>query len=81
VTASAIAVTASWDLYRLSQQSPWPQDPEAAGALMRSQSRLFRLLEPHTRTLGKEGVPDLGAVGTAAGELAAALERANGGAP
>jgi hypothetical protein len=65
-----------WEVYRRSQQAPFPQDPEAAGTLMRAQSRLWHQVEPHTRTDGRHppGEPDADAIDDAIDALVAAVE-------
>jgi len=64
-----------WEVYRRSQQVPWPQDPEAAGTLMRAQSRLWHQAAPFACVSlylpGRE--PDLDGIQKAAEDVIAAI--------
>ena len=64
-----------WEVYRRSQQVPFPQDPEAAGALMRAQSRLWHQAAPFACvSLYAPGVgPDLGGIQDATAILIATI--------
>jgi hypothetical protein len=66
--ARARAVAIAWDVYRQSQGLPF------TGDLLKAQSALFALLEPHTRTLGKpQDAPDVAAIFLATEDLFAAI--------
>ena len=60
-----------WEVYRRRQQVPFPQDPEAAGVLMKAQSRLWHQAAPFACiSLYAPGVgPDLGGIQEAAADL------------
>jgi len=64
-----------WEVYRRSQQVPFPQDPEAAGTLMRAQSRLWHQAAPFACvSLYAPGVgPDLEGIRKAAADVIAAV--------
>ena len=64
-----------WEVYRRSQQVPWPQDPVAAGTLMRAQSRLWHQAAPFACiSLYAPGVgPDLGGIQDATAILIATI--------
>ena len=73
-TAAEI-IAYGWDVYRRSQQAAWPQDPEAAGTLMRAQSRLWHQTAPFAcASLYAPGVgPDLGGIQDATAILIATI--------
>ena len=64
-----------WEVYRRSQQVPFPQDPEAAGTLMRAQSRLWHQAAPFACvSLYAPGKgPDLDGILKAAADVIAAV--------
>ena len=64
-----------WEVYRRSQQVPWPQDPVAAGTLMRAQSRRWHQAAPFACiSLYAPGVgPDLGGIQDATAILIATI--------
>ena len=64
-----------WEVYRRSQQVPFPQDPIAAGTLMRAQSRLWHQAAAHACvSLYAPGVaPDLDGILKAAEDVIAAV--------
>lgn len=68
-------VAYGWEVYRRSQQVPWPQDAEAAGTLMRAQSRLWHQAAPFACvSLYAPGVgPDLAGIRKAAADVIAAV--------
>ena len=64
-----------WEVYRRSQQVPFPQDPIAAGTLMRAQSRLWHQAAPFACiSLYAPGKgPDLDGIRKAAADVIAAI--------
>ena len=66
-----------WEVYRRSQQVPGPQDPIAAGTLMRAQSRLWHQAAPFACiSLYAPGKgPDLDGIRKAAADVIAAIEK------
>ncbi len=68
----------AWQVYRRSQQIPFPA--RSAGDLMKAQSRLWHLLEPHTRTDDRTPFPgpDMDAIDDALDVFVAAVEWACG---
>ena len=72
-----------WEVYRRSQQVTFPQDAEAAGTLMRAQSRLWHQAAPFACvSLYAPGVgPDLEGIKTAAAAVIAAVREYCGEAP
>ena len=68
----------AWQVYRRSQQIPFPA--RGAGDLMKAQSRLWHLLEPHTRTDDRNPFPgpDMDAIDDAIDVFVAAVEWACG---
>ena len=66
-------------VYRRSQQIPFPA--RSAGDLTKAQSRLWHLLEPHTRTDDRNPFPgpDVDAIDDAIDAFVAAVEWACGG--
>ena len=65
------AVLDAWQVYRRSQQIPFPAD---AGDLMKAQSRLFHYAEPYASGREPMGEADVDAIEDAADALVAAVE-------
>jgi hypothetical protein len=65
-------VSRAWDLYRRTQEIPWPAF--GGGEVLKAQSRLRRLTVAHACGQG-DGEPDLDAIEAAAADLAAKVRR------
>jgi len=65
-------VSAAWDLYRRTQEVPWPA--VGGGEVLKAQSRLHHLTVAYASGQGY-GEPDLGAIRAASADLAAKVRR------
>lgn len=65
-------VSRAWDLYRRTQEIPWPADD--GGEVLKAQSRLHHLTAAHASGQAY-GEPDLDAIRAAAEDLAGKVRR------
>ena len=73
----AEVVAYGWDVYRRTQQIPWPA--AGGGEVMKAQSRLWHLVEPYASGRHEVGA-DLPGIRRATGDLIAAVKRYCGSA-